>query len=139
MTEDYTTNPQTKGFLRSLFDFSFKSLISSRVIRVLYVLWMILLAFGAIGFIIAGFEINAALGALTLLILGPLSFLFNLIFVRVLLELVMAIFAIQENTSRTSAIGWPSPLVARPEIADASFNGVAENVSVGHRDVAPAN
>ncbi len=139
MTEDHTTNPQTKGFLRSLFDFSFKSLIASRVIRVLYVLWMLLLALGTIGLIIAGFEINAALGAVTLLILGPLSFLFNLIFVRVLLELVMAIFAIQDNTSRISAIGWPSPLQARSEVADASFNGIAENVRVGQRDVAPAN
>ena len=139
MTQDHTTNPQTKGFLRSLFDFSFKSLIASRVIRVLYVLWMMLLALAAIGFIITGFEINAALGAVTLLILGPLYFLFNLIFARVLLELVMAIFAIQENTNRISPIGWPSPPQARSEVPDASFNSIAENVSVGQRDVAPAN
>jgi Domain of unknown function (DUF4282) len=139
MTDNHTTNPQTKGFLRSLFDFSFKSLIAGRVIRVLYVLWMMLLALAAIALIIAGFEINAALGAITLLILGPLYFLFNLTFTRVLLELVMAILAIQENTNRISPIGWPSLPQARSEVPNAPLNSVAENVSVGQRDVAPAN
>lgn len=107
MTQGQTTN-QTKGFLASLFDFSFKSLIASRVIRVLYVLWMALLALAAVGLIIAAFEINAAFGAVALLILCPLYFLFNLIIVRVLLELFMAIFAIQENTNRISPMGWPA-------------------------------
>jgi Domain of unknown function (DUF4282) len=137
MTQDQTTNHQTKGFLGSLFDFSFKSIIASRVIRVLYVLWMVLLALLTIGVIIAAFEINAAFGAVELLIFGPLSFLFSLIVARVLLELVMAIFAIQENTNRIPPIG--SPLQARFEVPDASSNGIAENVSVGHQDVAPAN
>jgi Domain of unknown function (DUF4282) len=139
MTLDHTTDLQTKGFLRSLFDFSFKSIIASRVIRVLYVLWMMLLALVAIGLTIAGFEINAALGAITLLILGPLYFLFNLTFTRVFLELVMAIFAIQENTNRISPIEWPSPARARSEVPDASFKSIAENVSAGQRDIAPAN
>jgi Domain of unknown function (DUF4282) len=139
MNQDQTTNLQTKGFLGSLFDFSFKSVIASRVIRVMYVLWMVLLALLTIGVIIAAFEINAAFGAVELLIFGPLSFLFSLIVARVLLELVMAIFAIQENTNRIPPIGWPSPLQARFEVPDASCNSVAENVSVGHQDVAPAN
>jgi Domain of unknown function (DUF4282) len=139
MTQDQTTKHQTKGFLASLFDFSFKSLIASRVIRVLYVLWMALLALGTIGLIITAFEINAAFGAVELLIVGPLCFLFNLIFARVLLELIMAIFAIQENTSRISPIGWSSPLQPRSEILNGSFNSMADNVNVGQQDVAPAN
>ena len=48
MTQDHTTTLRTRGFLGSLFDFSFKNLIASKVIRVLYVLWMALLALGAV-------------------------------------------------------------------------------------------
>ncbi len=138
MTQGQTTN-QTKGFLASLFDFSFKSLIASRVIRVLYVLWMALLALAAVGLIIAAFEINAAFGAVALLILCPLYFLFNLIIVRVLLELFMAIFAIQENTNRISPMGWPPRLRAPSEVPDGLFNSIAENLSAAQPDIAPAN
>ncbi|HTT89361.1 MAG TPA: DUF4282 domain-containing protein [Acidimicrobiales bacterium] len=139
MTQSQTTNLQTKGFLGSLFDFSFKSLIGSRVIRVLYVLWMALLALGAIVLIIGAFEVNPAFGAVALLILGPVYFLFNLIVARVLLELVMAIFAIQENTNRISSIGWPLPLQPRSEVGHSPFNDMAGKGSVGQQDVAPAN
>jgi hypothetical protein len=139
MTQDHTTTLQTKGFLGSLFDFSFKNIIASKVIRVLYVLWMALLALGAVVLIIVAFELNPAFGAVALLILGPFYFLFNLIFARVFLELVMAIFAIQENTNRISPIGWPPPLQAQSELPHAPFDGIADNVSAGQLDVAPAS
>jgi Domain of unknown function (DUF4282) len=139
MNYDQATNPQPKGFFASLFDFSFKSLIAAKVIRVLYVLWMVGLALSTIGFVIAAFEANAGLGAVTLLFLGPLYFFFWLIVARVLLELFMAIFAIQRNTDRIAPVGWPSPAQTRSEVAGPSGNGSAESVNTGWHDVAPAN
>ena len=65
----------TQGFINSLFDFSFTSFVTPKVIRVLYALIMIGVGLGVIFFVIVAFRANAALGAVSLLILGPVYFL----------------------------------------------------------------
>ncbi|MGA3220445.1 MAG: DUF4282 domain-containing protein [Acidimicrobiales bacterium] len=103
-----------KGFFGSLFDISFKSIITPRIIKVLYVLAMIFIALITIVYIVVAFNANAALGAVTLLILGPLYFFFSLIWTRVALEFIMAVFAIQENTGRIPPSGWGPPVGGTP-------------------------
>jgi Domain of unknown function (DUF4282) len=139
MNRDQSMSLQAKGFFGSLFDFSFKSLIAAKVIRVLYVLWMLVLALSTIGFVIAAFEINAGFGAVALLFLGPLYFFFWLIVGRVLLELIMAIFAIQQNTDRISPVAWPPSVQAHSEIPAPAQNGGAESVNAVRQDASPAN
>lgn len=84
-------------FLASLFDVSFSSLITTKVIKVIYVLSMVLIGLGALFFVVVAFTKSVVGGLITLLILAPFFALLYLIYVRVLLEIVIAIFRIMET------------------------------------------
>jgi hypothetical protein len=86
-----------QGFLASLFDISFSSLVTTRVIKVLYLLSMIIIGLFALFFVVAAFSNSVASGIVVLLIIAPLAGLLYLIYVRVLLELVIVIFRIWET------------------------------------------
>lgn len=86
-----------KGFFGSLFDYSFRSFITSRIIKVLYVLTTIVVALWTLAVILIAFKASPTLGGLTLLIGGPLLFVITMIYARVGLELLMVIFRIHEN------------------------------------------
>ena len=86
-----------RGFLSSLFDISFSSLITTKVIKVLYVLSMILIGLGALVIIGGAFADSAAAGVIVLVIVAPLLALLYLVYVRVLLEIVIVIFRIGET------------------------------------------
>ena len=86
------------GFFASLFDFSFTEFITTKLIKFLYGLGMLLGAVMALGLIIAGFAQSAIVGIL-FLILSPLVFLLYVIGARVWLELVIVVFRIAEHTA----------------------------------------
>ncbi len=94
-----------RGFLRSLFDLSFTSLIATRIIKVLYVLSMLAIGLSALVFIIAAFHQSRGAGIVVLIFVAPLVSLFYLVWTRVLLELFIALFRIMENTSELVAQG----------------------------------
>jgi uncharacterized membrane protein len=85
------------GFMKSLFDLSFRDFITPRVIRVLYVILLILAGIGAIAIIAIMFMMGPGFGVLALLILGPLYFFLSALGYRVLLELVAVIFSIRHE------------------------------------------
>src|SRR5262245_9012275 len=80
---------QAKGFLASLFDYSFSTFITSRIIKVLYILTTIVLVLWTIAVILWAFNASTGLGIGMLLIGGPIFFLISLIYSRVVLELIM--------------------------------------------------
>lgn len=88
-----------KGFITSLFDFSFTEFITIRTIRILYGILIALAGIAALYFIVTGFRASAAMGILYL-ILSPLLFFLDVIIVRIWLEIVMVIFRIEENTRK---------------------------------------
>ncbi len=103
------TRQDQRGFFESLMDTRFDSLITPKLIRLLYVLSMIVIAIGTIVFVIAGFADSAGSGVI-LLILAPIVALIYLIVVRLWLELIVVTFKIREaadqiasNTDRPSA------------------------------------
>ena len=81
-----------EDFFRSLFDFSFRELITPRILRVIFGLGI-----GAAFIFAAVHASRFAGGVLTILIFFVL-FLFYVLLVRVLLELIMVFFRIAENT-----------------------------------------
>jgi hypothetical protein len=85
-----------KGFFASLFDISFSSFVTSKLIKVVYVLWMVIAALLAIGVIVAGFGQSTGSGILAL-VLSPVAFFLYLILGRVYCELVIVLFRIAEN------------------------------------------
>jgi ribosomal protein L37E len=86
-----------KGFVASLFDFGFNSFVTPKVVKVIYVLIMIFIGLGAIGFALSALRVNAAFGIISLFILCPLFFFVNLALWRIVLELCMVVFRIADD------------------------------------------
>ena len=82
-------------FLRALFDFSFSQFITTRLIRLLYAIGVVIAALSALGAIIRGFNESAGAGVVALIV-APLIFLLVVIVARVWLELVIVVFRIAE-------------------------------------------
>jgi len=89
---------QGAGFFASLFDFSFTEFITTKLIKFLYGLGMLLGALMALALIIGGFAQSAIVGIL-FLVLSPLVFLLYVIGARVWLELVIVVFRVAEHTA----------------------------------------
>ena len=103
-----------QGFLASLFDVEFKSLITTKVIKVLYILSMIVIGLAALAFVVAAFANSVAGGLIVLLIVAPLVALLYLIYVRVLLEIVIAVFRIMETNTELVALQRDGTVAAAP-------------------------
>jgi hypothetical protein len=95
---------QEKSFFASLFDIDFESFITTRLVKVLYVLTMIVFGIVALGYIVFAFTVSAAFGLLMLVIIAPLTFLLYLIYTRVVLEVFVAIFRIMETNFELVAL-----------------------------------
>jgi len=93
-----------KGFFGSLFDISFSSLITTRIIKVLYVLALIVIGLLSLFFIIGAFTNSAGAGIITLLILAPLGALVYTVYTRVILEFIIVVFRIAEYNGELVAL-----------------------------------
>ena len=115
---------ESRGFFGALFDISFSALITTKVIKFLYVLSMIVIGLVALFIVGAGFANSAASGVFALVVIAPLGGLLYLVYVRVLLELVIVIFRIMETNvelvelqrgQRSGGSGPPPPAPSGPE------------------------
>lgn len=102
----------------ALFDLSFKKFIAPTIAKIVYVLAMIGIAITYLVFVVSAFNANAAFGLFVLLILGPLAALIYLVFVRVLIESLLATIQTAQNTAELvrlqgggvpPASGWGTP------------------------------
>ena len=90
---------EQKGFFASMFDLSFTEFVTTRIIKLLFILAIIGAALGAIVFLVAGFRVGGVNAAVSL-ILAPVLFFFYVLLSRIWLELIIVIFRIAENTGR---------------------------------------
>src|SRR5258708_33312925 len=86
------TGAEVRGFLAFLFDLSFTSFITTKLIKVLYVLSLIGVALLTLSVITTGFNAGSTIGVITLIIVAPITFLFGIIYCRVVMELVIVVF-----------------------------------------------
>ncbi len=117
---------EPKGFLSSLFDTSFSSLITTRVIRVIYIISMVVIGLAALFWIAAAFARSPGFGLLVLIIVAPIVSLLYLIYTRVLLEVIIALFRIMENTGEMVTLqrgalapAAPAPTSPPPAVSEA--------------------
>lgn len=103
-----------QGFFASLFDVKFKSFVTTKIITILFILAMIVDGLYILFLVLAGFNADPGLGVV-LLVLSPLFFLLGVIYVRVLLEFVIVVFRIYENTRIMAAT--PGPAAGGPGTA----------------------
>ncbi len=86
-----------KGFLGTLFDFSFTSFVATRIIKVLYVLIGVLAVLSALVYTVIAFRVSAVFGILTLVIGDPLFIIIVMAFWRLVLEAFVVVFRIAED------------------------------------------
>ena len=90
-----------KGFIASLFDFSFENLVTPKIIKVIYVLITIWVALMALFVLIIGFKTGGIAGGLVVLIIvEPILILLTLGIYRVILEAFMVIFRIYDEAKQ---------------------------------------
>ncbi|HEY7077430.1 MAG TPA: DUF4282 domain-containing protein [Solirubrobacteraceae bacterium] len=85
-----------KGFFESLFDISFSSLITTRIIKVVYVIFLVVLGLVAILALITGIARGGG-SIIATIIIVPIAFLLYTIFFRIYLEIVIVLFRIMET------------------------------------------
>ena len=105
-----------KGFLASLFDLSFASLIGTKVIAFLYVVFLIagalLILAPAVALVGGTFRASFSAGptvGLAMLVLSPLLFGLYAIATRFQCELMVALFRIADNTSKMAYYAQANP------------------------------
>ena len=94
--------------LEALFDFSFNEFLTAKLVRFLYILSVILIAIAYLATIVTAFTQSFGQGLLTLIV-GAIVALLTLAYVRVLLELIMVLFRIYENTRIMAGRGVYNP------------------------------
>jgi uncharacterized membrane protein len=87
-----------KGFFGSLFDFSFTSFVTPKIIKVIYVLYTAWMIVWALFFLRIGFKYGGATGGFaTLIIVDPIFLVLSLGVFRVILELFMVVHRMRED------------------------------------------
>ena len=96
--------PGEKGFIGSLFDFSFSSMVTPKIIKVLYVLFTLWTALVGLIILVIGFRTGHVAGGLfTLIVVEPIFLLLTLGIYRVVLEAFMVIFRMHDELKQIRA------------------------------------
>ncbi len=85
-----------RGLVGSVFDLSFQSMVTPKLIRMLFVLLCVLQMIPVLGGVITAFTAGPVVGVLAL-ILAPVVYLIAVLFVRIYLELIIVVFRIYET------------------------------------------
>jgi hypothetical protein len=93
--------PEQKGLVESLLDFSFRETVGKRYAKLLYALHLFAGLVAAIALVVNGFQASPAQGLLALLI-AVVSLFFWTLYVRVTIEILLAIYSMAENLGRVS-------------------------------------
>jgi len=90
-----------KGFVGSLFDFSFSNFITTTIIKIIYGLALLGVILGFLGYGIMGlillFNDAAVQGLVMMVIVAPMFLVFGIIGARVYCELLVLMFRIAET------------------------------------------
>lgn len=92
---------EAKGFFEILLDFSFQHFLTQNYAKLLYAIHLLLGLVVAIWQVFNGFQVSQSQGLLTLLI-AIVGYFLWIIYVRVAIEFLVAIFRTAENIARVS-------------------------------------
>jgi len=87
------------GFIGALFDFSFSTFITAKLIKVIYALGLVIAGLVALLMLVTGFGAGFMTGV-GALVLAPLLFLFIAAYMRVVMEVLIVVFRISENVAK---------------------------------------
>ncbi len=85
------------GFFSSLFDMSFSRLVTTRAVKPLYILLIVLVAIGLVASIVSSIIAGSIAGVLIAVVGGTIAALLTIIYGRIVLEVLLAIFRLLET------------------------------------------
>ena len=85
------------NFFSALFDFSFSRLVTTRVVKWLYMLWIFVVGVSLVASIVSAIMAGSIPGVLITVIGGTIVALLSIIYGRIVLELILAVFRILET------------------------------------------
>jgi Domain of unknown function (DUF4282) len=88
---------EEKSFIRSLYDFSFSSLVTLRVIRVLYVVVTALYSLAAVVAFVGLLARHTTTDILVAFVGVPIAYFIYLLFARIMFEILMVVFNIGKD------------------------------------------
>jgi Domain of unknown function (DUF4282) len=91
---------EQKGIVGCLLDFSFSDFVTTRIIKLLYILSIFGAGFFSLAIVVGGFASKSGAGGILALLLAPLVFGFLVLSARIYMELIIVVFKIAENTGR---------------------------------------
>ena len=91
--------PNSAGFFKALWDFSFTEFVTPKIIKFIYGLTILFAGLFALVLIIAGFSAHAGIGLFTLLIAAPVIFVTSVIYGRVFMEIIIVVFRIADHAA----------------------------------------
>lgn len=89
----------SKSPIGMLFDLSFTEFVTTRVIKIVFIIGIVFAAIGTIALIIGGFNAGPGRGVLSL-VLSPIIFFLYVLGARIWCEMIIVVFRIAENTGR---------------------------------------
>jgi Domain of unknown function (DUF4282) len=109
MSDPSAASMTAKGFLRSLYDFGFTSLITLRIIKFVYALLVIIYSIFAVILLLALLATGKPAGILLGIIFVPIFYLIYLIMLRIWMEVIVVFFKLGEDVHaiRHRAVGSP--------------------------------
>src|SRR5713101_4880837 len=93
--------PEEKGFVESLLDFTFRETVGKRYAKLLYALHLFAGLVAAIALVVNGFQSSPAQGLLALLV-AVVGLFFWTLYVRIGIEVLLAVYSMAENLGRVS-------------------------------------
>ena len=95
---------QEQGFFHAIFDLSFNDFVTTKIVKGIYILAMLVAALVGLGALIQGLLGDGLMSKVGGLVLGPLFFLLIIVSTRIWLELVIVIFRIAEHASEIAML-----------------------------------
>ena len=92
---DSNTSADQAGFFARLFDVSMKTFITPSIIKVLFILGLVVISIFSLILLIAGTQAD---GGIVFVLLAPLYWFVGVLYLRVILEVIVVLFRIEENT-----------------------------------------
>ena len=106
------TSTQPKGLFQALLDMSFTEFVTTKILKWLYILLLVLVILGGIGGVISGLIIvftSSFFGGLGTILFSLIGVIIGAILARIWIELIMVIFRIAENTTELVRQGRLNP------------------------------
>ena len=106
-----------EGFFSTLFDLSFTRLLTTRVVKALYILLIVVVGIGLVVTIVSSIIAGSITGVLISVVGGTLAALLTIIYGRIVLEVLLAIFRILETNREIAYLQRQQLLAIKPEAA----------------------